>query len=153
MKLYIMRHGNSPPASGGGSKADAERCLSEEGRREARGSIQKLIELGGKPKIILHSPLKRAVQTAEEAAGLLHLQGYTEIFKPLSNILGPEDLYKDLTERCIGVEETLIVGHQPQLGELASWMADGVYSLPTGGIIALETRPNNPAALLWAHKP
>lgn len=148
-----MRHGDSPPASGGGSKADAERILSEDGRRAVRGSIQKLIELGGKPKLILHSPLKRAVQTAEEAALLLRLQGYTEIFKSLSNILGPEDLYKDLSERAIGVDELLIVGHQPQLGELAASLADGVHALPTGGIIALETRPNNSAALLWSHKP
>jgi len=67
-RLYLMRHGHAPSPSEAGVATEALRPLSEKGRSDARRIAAELVKRGARPALILHSPLARAVQTAQAAA-------------------------------------------------------------------------------------
>lgn len=138
MKLYLMRHGHSPSISEAGVAKDELRPLSERGRQGARKTAGELLRRGGKPALILHSPLTRAVQTSEEAEKLVAPSRGRRLFEPLSNVLPPDELRVELEPELQASGEVLCVGHQPQLGELAALLTGQIFDLQPGGVIALE---------------
>lgn len=152
MKLFVMRHGHSPSVTEAGVATDAERPLSERGHRDARAQALRLKD--AKPALILHSPLRRAVETAQEAAAALGVEARP--FEPLSNQLGPKELAEELAGPLARTGALLIVGHQPQVGELCAFLSNRLFDFKPAGIVALET----PAALkqksaswVWAENP
>ena len=154
MKIYLLRHGHSPTLPEAGVVYDADRPLSEAGRAAVRRTIGLLLERGGRPSLILHSPLRRAAESARAAAAALKDQVGIESFEPLSNALSAPELYERLTERVRGLsEEVLAVGHQPQLGELTAYLTGRVLELRAGGLIALETVEADKARALWSSNP
>jgi phosphohistidine phosphatase len=153
MKLYILRHGESPAAADAGVARDFDRPLSEQGRRDARRAARLLAERGAKPELILHSPLVRAAQTAEEAAGVLKPVGGLEAFPPLANALSAEALSQELRRRSQDLGEIMAVGHQPQLGELVESLSQAVFNLRPAGLAVLELKDEGPASFLWACNP
>ena len=153
MKLYLLRHGKSPSAAEAGVATDFDRPLAPDGREDVRKMARLLAERGVRPDLILHSPLKRAVETATEAAGVLKPAQGLETFSPLANELGPEDLAEQLRRRCRDVSEVVAVGHQPQLGELAAYLSRGSCNLRPGGTVALELAAEGPARCLWTCNP
>ncbi|MDD5630132.1 MAG: histidine phosphatase family protein [Elusimicrobia bacterium] len=153
MRLYILRHGRSPSAAEAGVAKDFDRPLSDAGRAEVRQAALHLAGRGARPSLILHSPLLRAAQTAQEAAGVLKPSAGPEPFPPLDNRLSAEELAPLLRQRCHGLCEVLAVGHQPQLGELVAVLSQAVFSLKPAGLVALEFQAEEPAAFLWACNP
>jgi len=154
MKLYVMRHGHSPSTQEAGVTRDADRPLSDKGHADARAQAQRLAEKGERPRLILHSPLRRAVETAREAAAVLGVEARE--FEPLSNELGPDDLAERLSEPLKRSQDVLIVGHQPQIGELSAWLCGQLVDFKPAGLAALEL-PDGPAPrrarLAWAAPP
>ena len=72
MKLWLLRHGEAEPRA----RTDAERNLTEGGRRDVRRSAT---FLRGKPlQTILVSPFHRAQQTADEVRKALSFGGQCE---------------------------------------------------------------------------
>lgn len=154
MKLYLLRHGHSPTPIEAGVSSDAERPLSDQGRRGVIGNVERLKRLGGRPEVILHSPLRRAVETAREAARLLCPGSGVWEYAPLANQLSAQELLERLSGDAVSqVKELLLVGHQPQLGELAALLSRQVFDLKPGGLIALESGKEKPASILWSANP
>ncbi|MBI5239970.1 MAG: phosphohistidine phosphatase SixA [Elusimicrobia bacterium] len=153
MKLYILRHGQSPSAAEAKVAKDFDRPLSEQGRRDVRRAARLLAERGAHPDLILHSPLVRAAQTAKEAAAVLKPARGLEAFTPLANELPAEDLAGELRRRSQGLGEVLAVGHQPQLGELVAALSNAVFNLRPAGLVSLELKDSGPASFLWACNP
>lgn len=153
MRLYLLRHGQSPGAAEAGVARDADRPLSETGRRDVRRAAEMLSKQGGSPQLILTSPLKRAAQSAEEAASRLGPKLGTRMFWPLANQVSAETLWDQLQQEFPRVEELLLVGHQPQLGDLASHLSGAAAELRPGGLIALESRTQGRARVLWTDNP
>jgi phosphohistidine phosphatase len=155
LRLYLLRHGHSPSASEAGVSTDAQRPLSDKGRDGVKATISDLLKRGGKPALILHSPLLRAVQTSEIAEKLLSPSGGRRMFDPLSNVLPPEELRKTLVPELTKAGEVLAVGHQPQLGELAAMTGNAVFDLRPGGMVALEfaAAGDARAKVLWSSNP
>jgi|SRR5579883_2027792 len=152
MKLYILRHGHAPSAAQASVASDAERPLSPEGRKAAAETAERLARLGGKPSLILHSPLKRAVQTAQETARVLSPEKGVQVFPPLANVLPASELLAALRkDPAASVPELLVVGHQPQLGELAALLCGQIFELKTAGLIAVEL--SAAPRLLWHANP
>lgn len=141
-----MRHGHSPTSAEAGVKTDAQRPLSDKGRADARRVAEALLKRGGRPALILHSPLLRAVQTAAAAADALKCPA--EAFVPLDNTLPPQEVLDALEKRAGGVAELLAIGHQPQIGELANLLTGRTFDFRPAGIVAVENG-DNPAAL-WS---
>ncbi|MBI4678622.1 MAG: histidine phosphatase family protein [Elusimicrobia bacterium] len=152
MKLYLLRHGHAVSALEAKVASDAQRPLSGQGLQDVGRMARFLADRGTAPAVILHSPLKRAAQSAAEAARAWPSPPPTEPFEPLSNTLGPEDLLARFLERTAGLSEVLAVGHQPQLGEFAQFLTGASFGLRPGGVIALETGDGK-ARRLWAFNP
>lgn len=141
-----MRHGHAPTPAQAGVKSDVLRPLSDKGRRETRLVAEEILKRGGRPSLILHSPLLRAVQTAEVAA--LALNAAVEPFLALDNTWPAEEVLAALEKRAAADGEPLAVGHQPQIGELAALLTGAIFEIRPAGIVAVEwaSRPR----LLWS---
>jgi phosphohistidine phosphatase len=144
--IYLMRHGHSPSTSEAGVRLDALRPLSDRGRSDATRVAKEILRRGGKPTMILHSPLLRAVQTAENAAAALSLK--PRVCPALDNTWPPDQALAELKSSAKGMMELLAIGHQPQIGEIVSQLIDGVFEIRPAGIVAIALDPT--PKLLWA---
>lgn len=150
-RLYLMRHGHSPSTQEAGVSSDALRPLSDLGREDARWMAGELARLGCAPRVILHSPLLRAVQTAAEMASILKPSGGRELFVPLDNTRPAEEVAAELAARGAAVDEVLAVGHQPQIGEVAALLSGSAFEFRPATIVAVEYSPE--PRVLWAMSP
>jgi phosphohistidine phosphatase len=121
--LVLVRHAIAEDRRAG--KKDADRRLTPEGAAKLNRAAQGLKALEVAPARILTSPLRRARETAELLAEVLG--GKVEVCASLApghhpqtvlDALGAED---EAGERGTAV----LVGHEPDLGELASWLLTG----------------------------
>lgn len=141
MELILLRHGKSPSLVEAGVRRDEDRPLAELGRQQAKDAGRALAAMDCAPVRILASPLLRARQTAERALKGLDADIPLELFEPLASGADPEELAAAVAprrERCL-----LLVGHQPDLGALASRLVfgsdSGAFSIKPGGMLLLET--------------
>lgn len=152
MKFFILRHGKSPSAAEAGVRHDAERPISDQGRDDIRAAARLVAAKGGSPAVIYHSPLRRAAQSAAEAASVLKPTGGTRAFEPLANQMTGEALYDHLIRES-REQEFLAVGHQPQLGEMVAYLTGQIVEIRPGGLVALATDDKGKATLLWSKNP
>ena len=124
--LYLMRHGIAAEPSPGTS--DAERALTAEGVRKTARVAVGLQAIDAKPDLILSSPLLRAEETARLVADVLAPRAAVELYPPLAGGFSAADIVKGRRPHR-GVRELLLVGHQPDLGELASHLLTGSTTL------------------------
>ena len=120
MELYLLRHG---PAYSHGHPdySEDERPLTEEGVKLTQKVVKGMKDLGIDIKVILSSPLKRAMETAQivsekydikiEVCEALATGNNMELFNLLSE-------YVDMGPVCL-------VGHQPYMGLLISELVWG----------------------------
>ena len=138
MILTSIRHARAEDSSPRGD--DASRALTEDGIARLAKSRAGLLLLGFAPERILHSPLLRAVQTAERLAEVLVP---TEVHPGLA--CAPDQAFiEDLAGRTN--RELCCVGHEPWLTELASLLCAGDrgaadFELKKAGAIVLDGEP------------
>lgn len=120
MKLYLIRLAEAETES---ESSHAENGLSEKGRTRLLRVAQGLAKMGVVPEVILSSPLRSAYESAQLIAtvlGCTHVEKLKELAPPASL----EQLLQSL--RSFGGSSGLgLVGHQPQLGQLASFLLSG----------------------------
>jgi phosphohistidine phosphatase len=118
LRIYVLRHGIAEDASPGGK--DAERALTQEGKRKLRCVLERARRAGVRPDVIITSPLKRAVETAEIAATVL--AGKSELVH--TNALvpsgSPERVWKEI--RLRKAEAILLAGHEPLLSLVVAYL-------------------------------
>jgi len=121
MDLYLIRHADAEPLSPGGPSSDAERPLSADGLKQTQVLADSLQKRGIRPELIVSSPLLRARQTAE---GLL--RGWSASGPEVCTCehLEPGGRRRKLVRflRQTGKNAVALVGHEPDLGELAAWL-------------------------------
>lgn len=136
MELSLLRHGDAADRLTGGYARDEDRPLTAAGQAEARTAARALAVLGGVPELLLTSPLVRAAQTAALVAETLHLRREPQICPALAPGGSREALVAALL--AANPASALLVGHLPDLGELAGWLIWGreELALPfrTGGL-------------------
>lgn len=138
MDIYLVRHAIAEPRDGAFS--DIDRPLTLDGMERFERSVKGLgrlrVELDG----VLHSPWRRAVETAQRLAPILG-SGRREETEELAR--PPRDL---LLESMKG-ESLAVVGHQPWLAELLAWLCTGdrelgvAFTLKKGGVAWLAGEP------------
>jgi phosphohistidine phosphatase len=155
MDLYFLRHGKAADPVGAD---DFSRELTPQGIEEMEAEAERLEELGLELDVILTSPLRRAVQTAEIVARRLKLK------KKLaeSDLLSPGcDLarLRKLLELHPESERIMVVGHEPDLSaiiaELISARESGI-EVKKGGLARVRTTgtPRSGAGVLeWLIPP
>jgi phosphohistidine phosphatase len=113
MEVYLLRHGEAEEPLPG--VRDADRGLTEEGRRALRAVLERARQLGVSPSLLLSSPLRRARQSAEIAVEVLGYSGEIVETPALAPSSSPEILWSEI--RALGNDQRLLlVGHQPLLG-------------------------------------
>jgi len=146
--LYLMRHGIAE--DGGPGMSDAERSLTVDGGRKVARSAVGLRRLGVRPDVILTSPLLRAMQTADRLQQYIGHKPPIEIYQPLAPGTEPVEVVQGLVAYR-GARELFLVGHQPDLGELASYLISGVataawFDVKKGSVIAIQVAGLPPRA-------
>ncbi len=151
MDLLVVRHGEAEDEAASGRDEDRE--LTDRGRERLEEEARGLLALGLGVERLLHSPWRRAAQTAELLAPLLGGEGEPEacahLAAPpaaalLSALRGPD---------------AAVVGHEPWLSQLVAWLTTGeprgapVIELKKGGVACLEGEPRPGGMLLTALLP
>jgi len=155
--LILVRHAIAEDRQAG--KRDAERRLTPEGASKLVRAARGLRTLEIEPDRVLTSPLVRAVETAALLVEVLAPQLKAEVCAALAPGHHPQSVLDAVGG---GEGETIVlVGHEPDLGELASWLLTGsarAVSVPfrKGGAVAIapETSGRKQAGtLLWMLAP
>jgi len=141
MKLILMRHGRAEERlafAQNGNNDDALRPLTDEGRRRLRRSLSGLEVVAPSIDLVVTSPLLRARQTAE-----IVVEHFPSPLQQLDALAQGGDF--NAITRWLGrqkAEVILLVGHEPDLGALASWFLTGSMEsfipLKKGAIIQLS---------------
>ena len=165
IELYLMRHGIAADLGEGGVFQDSDRPLTMEGRAKMKQAAAGIRELGLKFNLILTSPLLRARQTAEVVAEVLDLQHRVKIIESLAPgraLIEGEGKHAELFLElgASQFDRALLVGHMPDLSEVASYLLAGNRNLniefKKGSLCAIEVAslpPRGPGLLLWIMTP
>lgn len=153
MRLFIVRHGKATDAqccgSGCGSEpaqgTDFSRELTTRGHAQARFLAGMLGKGERRVKNIIASRFPRALQTAHALqhplACDLATDARLEVDHDVSEVL--EVIHEHAEERTL-----MLVGHNPQLGELISVLCSGLAPqeliLKTGEMVVIDIRPTQP---------
>lgn len=136
-ELILLRHAHAESQSGDGS--DADRALSEEGRREAQAAGRWLKEQGLAPDRVLVSPSRRTRETLDLV--LAELGDAPRVEEPGIYEASPGEL-AGLADRNRDATRLLMVGHNPGFEQLAALMHSGqsgdYRGMPPGGIAVLS---------------
>jgi phosphohistidine phosphatase len=116
MIVYLVRHGKAEAGDD-----DDLRRLTAAGQKAVRRVAQALADAGVRPERIEHSGLTRARETAEIIAGA------TGAPVAAASGLRPEAAVEPVARRLAGSREEslMLVGHQPFMGRLASYLLTG----------------------------
>ncbi|MGI8961557.1 MAG: phosphohistidine phosphatase SixA [Bryobacteraceae bacterium] len=150
MQVYLLRHGIAEEDRSGLS--DADRALTQDGRRKLRQTLQIASQADVQPTLILTSSLKRAVETAEIAEEVLGYRGEllrTESLLPGSSMQGVwDEIRVHANESAI-----LLVGHNPLFAELAGYLLGAPelqIDVKKGSLLRIdfESMPPQPKGIL-----
>lgn len=125
MRLLLLRHGLAVEPGTPGYEDDDTRPLTAEGRRKTELVARALGRLELAPEVILTSPLPRARQTAEIIATELGRTRQLHNCQALAPGGKPVSLLALVKKSHARAGTTMLVGHQPDLGELASLLLTG----------------------------
>ena len=129
MRLYLVRHAQAAPG-----EPDELRPLTREGREQARALGERLRDEDVHPDALLTSPLLRARETGGELARALEVEAEPD--ERLAPGASVEDIRAAIEGRG---ERVVVVGHQPDCGEIAAALTGGPEPpFPAGGLAVLE---------------
>lgn len=119
MQIYLLRHGIAEDGKPG--SPDSERALTDDGRARLRRVLKRARSADVCPTLILSSPYKRAVQTAEIAADVFRYRGdlvQSGAFVPEAS---PEQAWQEI--RLYANEAAVLVAsHEPLMGNAVGYL-------------------------------
>ncbi len=136
--LYLVRHAIAEDR-GDAWPDDAKRPLTRKGIGRMRQIARGLRTLGVEIDLVLASPLVRAKQTAELLANGLKPAPSLTVISALSPGVRPPQAV-DAIQPYRKARGLALVGHEPDLGELAAWLIGAKAPLPfkKGGVCRIE---------------
>ena len=142
LTIYILRHGDAGDPLPGPD--DDLRELTAKGRAQARaaGSLLERIEAG--IEVLLSSPLPRALQTAQIAAHELSHTPEVRICDSFACGARLGDFQTEILRS--GRDVVLVVGHQPDLGELIHHLTGAHTALKKGALARIRCDAVEPGA-------
>src|SRR5580693_3941727 len=94
MELYLLRHAIAEDHTPSGR--DADRALTDDGRKKLRKVLERARKASVTPTLILSSPLKRAFETAEIAARELGYSSEISITDALTPSSSPQRVWAEI---------------------------------------------------------
>jgi phosphohistidine phosphatase len=119
MHVYLLRHGIAEDGRAG--QSDADRGLTGEGRKKLQQVLERAAKAGVNPTLILSSPLKRALQTAEIAKETLGHKDEILTSKVLAPGSNSERVWQEIRGHR-DQEAVLLVGHNPLFSDLTGYL-------------------------------
>jgi phosphohistidine phosphatase len=119
MEIYLLRHAIAEATSASGR--DADRRLTEEGRDKLRRVLERAHSAGVRPSLILTSPYRRALETAEIAARELGYEGKIGRTPSLAPDSSPQQIWEAIREHR-DESAVLIAGHEPLFSATVAYM-------------------------------
>lgn len=161
LHLHLLRHSNAEDLPPTGSTDDSDRRLTDDGRLKARQIGTALGRLGLVFDLILASPALRTRQTAELVSARWRPRPPLEFLDDLRIGGDAFGAIQRLSRRkAQGDRSVLVVGHEPELGRLASKLLAGTpdlsVSFKKGSIcrLSIERVTSGPCATLeWLWTP
>jgi phosphohistidine phosphatase len=156
MEIILVRHGiaEEPAEASLEGRGDAERALTAEGREKTAEVAQAFARRVKAVDLIVHSPYRRAVETAE-IFGL----AFPRAGRRAAQELRPHDDPERGAALLAGLkaERVMVVGHNPFLSLLASYLLAGDFSLDVtfkkAGLAGLEWGGPGNSRLLYLIPP
>lgn len=137
MELYLLRHAIAENAAAGG---DANRRLTEEGRAQLRRVLERAHGAGARVSLILTSPYRRALETAEIAAHQLGYEGKLMRSPALVPEASPEHLWEEI--RLHRDEPAILLcGHEPLFSAAVAYLLGStrvMVHFPTGAMARID---------------
>ncbi|HUJ49930.1 MAG TPA: phosphohistidine phosphatase SixA [Bryobacteraceae bacterium] len=119
MEIYLFRHGIAEDGRAG--EPDSDRSLTAEGKKKLRGVLHAAAESGVQPSLILTSPYRRAIQTAQLAAELLKYQGDLLRTRSLEPSSRPDSVWEEIRVHK-DEPQIMLVGHEPLFSALTAFL-------------------------------
>jgi phosphohistidine phosphatase len=110
MELYLLRHGVAEDRAPSGR--DADRRLTEDGKKKLRKVLGRAQKAGVAPTLILSSPLTRAMETAAIAADELAYNSEIVRTAALTPDSSPADVWAEIRAHR-DEPSILLAGHEP----------------------------------------
>jgi phosphohistidine phosphatase len=140
--IHLLRHGIAEDAAPSG--ADADRALTDEGRKRLRKAADAWRAVVEPLDLVLTSPLLRARQTCEIFCAAVGFTGEVRVCPELVPSAAPSlalQLFEG--EALSGANAIAAVGHEPHLGYLLGLLLTGQGRLPVpfkkGMLVGVET--------------
>ena len=127
MELYFLRHAEAVSLDDVHVKTDFDRYLTSDGKNMAKGIGQFFERLDIKLNAIFSSPYPRAWETGKIIARQLGIE--VEKLSPLAVGSDPEELIRVLNSKTNPNGSFLLIGHEPQLSQLMSFLISGDASI------------------------
>ena len=135
--LYLVRH-----AKAGWDNSwtdDFDRSLTDRGRLDAREISTRLFNKGVVPELIVTSPAKRALDTAEIFADHLGCSPDKVVQKMEIYQGGPEELGEIVQSLQEEYRNVMLFGHNPVITMFASWLTGkSMASMETCGVLRID---------------
>ena len=122
MQLYLVRHAEA--ATGDSGSPDRARALTPNGERQAGSLGGWLAQRNARPARVLCSSARRAVGTLRRLTSQPGESPGVEISDELY-LASANELLELIRGTPAGVEELMLIGHNPGIGELAWSLAGG----------------------------
>ena len=127
--LFLIRHAKS--SWDDRTLSDKDRPLNDRGRRDAPKMGERLAKRRVKPDLILSSPATRALTTAEIIAKKLDYDGRNIVVNDRLYAVEADKLLDVIRQLDDRAERVMLIGHNPELTELAHRLASKITHLPT----------------------
>lgn len=133
--IYLVRHAKA----GSSHSGDFDRKLNETGLKEAHVMGELLKERGVAADMVIASPAKRALTTAEIFCDILgyqklHIEKRMEIYEGGAGNL--VKIVEQITDSC---NSAMLFGHNPGITECANRLAgSSINSMATCGVVRLD---------------
>jgi phosphohistidine phosphatase len=142
VKLYVLRHGPAVERSPQRWPNDDERPLSREGTQETGRAMKGLVRQLPEIDRLFSSPARRARATAEMLREQLEEPPDLELAEWLIPASAAVTALAEIKRRAGRARRVVVVGHEPQLGELVGLSATGeamsIVRLSKAGAASLE---------------
>jgi len=159
MNLYIVRHAIAVERGTPGYDDDSQRPLTDNGRKKMKKIVKGLHQLDIKLNTILSSPYVRARDTAKILASEFKLKNQLSFSDNLVPPVNFEALIDEIHQKY-DVESVALVGHEPMLSQLISWLTTGNTNMninfKKGGVCCLsadDLYQDHHATLEWLLTP
>jgi len=140
MDLFIIRHAWAAERDASAYPDDSLRPLTDEGQKRFARVVEVLVHRGLAPPLILTSPMRRCLQTAEILAAAVGKTAKVVEEEELLPGGDPKHLLAATEKHAAGLDQVAWVGHAPDVGYLVAGLIgldNGWLDLKKGAIAAL----------------